>query len=90
MRPRHKWIESVWCQNHGDTACDCDPYLLARSWLMITKPPNYGAAITQFIGDGPFYGTWEVAGGGRTGPMDDLDACKLKVEQEVMRRVQPN
>ncbi|RUX08050.1 MAG: hypothetical protein E5V51_00240 [Mesorhizobium sp.] len=61
-----------------------------KLWRLFCDGVNHGATISQFQDDGPFYGTWEVGGGGRTGAMTTLEDCKRRVESEVMRRERPN
>lgn len=59
-------------------------------WRLFCEGVNHGASIVRFHDDAPFYGTWEVGGGGRTGPMTKLNACKRRVENEVIRQARPN
>lgn len=56
--------------------CRCAEDQKSRVWLL----DGTEGVIQQFLGDGPFYGTW---GSGRTGAMTELDACKARVEKAV-------
>jgi len=88
---RRVWVSGWWCYDHGDNACDCERFMKAATWrLYVDGGFNYGAAIQQFYADGPFYGTWECGGGGRTGAVETFEACREHVENAVSRAVRPN
>lgn len=80
------WIASSSCLEHGETSCDCE----SRSsiWRLAGDGAGLGVTIQQF-GGGPFYGTWEAGGGGRTGPVTDLDDCKRRLEAMVPSMARP-
>lgn len=54
----------------------------SSDWLLYVDGKHVGD-IQRFYREGPYYGTWEINGGGRTGPMSDLAECKRRVENKV-------
>lgn len=82
---RFVWIESSECLEHGEIACDCGSR--SKVWSLAGDGAGLGVTIQHF-GGAAFYGTWE-SGGGRTGAMRDLAACKRRLEAMVPSMARP-
>lgn len=82
------WDEGTDCIDHGAAACDCSHKV--RIWRLFVGGPNIAGTVCQFYPDAPFYGTWEVGDGGRTGAMATLENAKRAVEDRVRHSERPH
>lgn len=75
--PFSRWRHSLICSFCEDgEVCRCTDDIKTRLWVLTGTT----GVIQQFLGEGPYYGTWRE---GRTGAVTALDDCKRMVEEAV-------
>ena len=74
------WSADTVCAVCGESKCDCSADLRRVEWSLRNDMGAQIGIVQYFAGSERWYGN---SVHGRTGPVDDVEVCKAKVERMI-------